>query len=120
VEILLTETVTGLLTNVVRHAQASRVTIRLRTVGAMAQVEVTDDGDGFDPDAVGAGHHGLALMRQRAALAKAEFAVDSGPGRGTTIRLEVPVRTVGPLRTTILPAPAIAPADDPELTPVPA
>lgn len=119
VEILLTETVTGLLTNVVRHAEASRVTIRLRTVGSMAVAEVSDDGVGFDPDGVGAGHHGLALMRQRAALAKGEFVVDSRLTGGTTIRLEVPVRTVGLLPTTPSSAPS-APADDAVLSPVPA
>jgi len=97
VEILLTETVTGLLTNVVRHAGATRVTIRLHMVGSTAVAEVSDDGVGFDPGGVGAGHHGLALMRQRAALANGEFAVDSRRGGGTTTRLEVPVRTVGPL-----------------------
>lgn len=119
VEILLTETVTGLLSNVVRHAHASRVTIRLRTVGSMAVAEVCDDGIGFDPDGVGAGHHGLALMRQRAALAKGEFAVNSRPGEGTAIRLEVPLRTASPLPVLTGPATTV-PADDLPLSPVPA
>jgi signal transduction histidine kinase len=95
VEILLTETVTGLLTNVVRHARASMVRVRVANEEGLVVAEVSDDGVGFDPDAVGAGHHGLALVRQRAAIANGRFSVTSAPGLGTTIRLEVPAGTTG-------------------------
>jgi signal transduction histidine kinase len=90
VEILLTETVMGLLANVVRHARASRVWVCLATEGSMVTAEVGDDGVGFDPVQVGAGHHGLALMRQRVAIVHGSFSIDSAPGRGTTVRVSVP------------------------------
>jgi signal transduction histidine kinase len=90
VEILLTETITGLLTNVVRHARATNVSIRLASNGDTVLAEVVDDGVGFDPASVGSGHQGLALMRHRAMVANGRFSVDSRPGCGTVVRLEVP------------------------------
>ena len=51
-------------------------------------LRVTDDGRGFDPDAVGAGHYGLVGMRERAGLLGGSLLVDSRPGR-TSVRLEV-------------------------------
>ena len=52
-------------------------------------LKVTDDGSGFDVSGVSAGL-GLASMRQRAAAAGGTVQVDSAPGQGTTVRLEVP------------------------------
>lgn len=93
VEILLTETITGLLTNVVRHAQASSASIRVCSEDGSVIAEVCDDGVGFDPDDVGAGHHGLVLMRQRAEIAQGEFRIDSGED-GTKVYVRVPTGTV--------------------------
>ncbi|MPZ87200.1 MAG: hypothetical protein GEU81_03805 [Nitriliruptorales bacterium] len=90
-EILLAETILGCLTNVARHARASSVRVRLRSNDSYALVDVIDDGVGFDPRKVGGGHHGLALMRQRAALVHGRFVIDSLPGEGTTVHLHVPV-----------------------------
>jgi two-component system sensor histidine kinase DegS len=50
-----------------------------------------DDGCGFDPAAVSGSHHGLALMAQRVELARGTFMVTSAPGRGTRVRMEVPI-----------------------------
>lgn len=91
VEILLMETVRGCLTNVARHSGAESVEIVLDVNQAKAQLEVLDDGTGFDPAAVAAGHHGLALMGQRVELARGRFAVMSAPGAGTRVQVEVPV-----------------------------
>jgi signal transduction histidine kinase len=78
------------LTNVVKHAGASRVSILLqRKRGAVVAV-VEDDGSGFDPDATREDALGLAGMRERLALVGGKLQVESSPGRGTTIAAEVP------------------------------
>jgi signal transduction histidine kinase len=78
------------LTNVVKHAGASRVSILLqRKQGAVVAV-VEDDGSGFDPDATREDALGLAGMRERLALVGGKLQVESSPGRGTTIAAEVP------------------------------
>lgn len=74
------------LTNVRRHAQASRACVRLRRVGAQVVLEVEDDGAGFDPRRpVGADSLGLAGMRERMALIGGDVHVDSALGRGTRV-----------------------------------
>ncbi|MDQ3973567.1 MAG: histidine kinase [Actinomycetota bacterium] len=91
VEITLLETVRGCLANVARHADARRVDIRLRVEGPTISATVRDDGRGFDAHAVPASRQGLALMAQRVELARGTFEVDSAPGRGTRVHVEVPL-----------------------------
>jgi NarL family two-component system sensor histidine kinase YdfH len=81
------------LTNVARHAQASHVWIRLTSGNGCLEVEVRDDGVGFDPAAVAAqsGHYGLLGVRERARLAGGTLVVESAPRKGTTLRLSVPL-----------------------------
>jgi signal transduction histidine kinase len=75
------------LSNVARHASASRATVVLESDDdGTLRLELEDDGRGFDPGASPAhGHHGLANMRARADALGARFALDSAPGRGTRI-----------------------------------
>ena len=91
VEILVLETVRGCLANVARHASASTVGVAMKVEDSMLKVHVVDDGCGFDPTRVEAGHHGLDLMARRVELARGRFAVDSTFGSGTAVRLQVPV-----------------------------
>ena len=63
--------------------------VRFSDGDAGLDLQVTDDGRGFDPDAVGDGHYGLVGMRERANLLGGSLLVDSHPGR-TSVRLEVP------------------------------
>lgn len=72
------------LSNVVRHARASSVTLTLRRVGTRTVLRVSDDGVGFTPprDAAGMGFAGMA---QRAAGIGARLEVTSRPGAGTRI-----------------------------------
>jgi signal transduction histidine kinase len=91
VEILVLDTVRGCLANVVSHSGASMVEVRLEVDERAIVVDVRDDGAGFDPSAVPAGHHGLVLMAQRVELARGRFSVTSGPGQGAHVRIEVPV-----------------------------
>jgi signal transduction histidine kinase len=79
------------LTNVVKHAQARRVSILLtRTNGAVKAV-VEDDGKGFDPEKT-TGGFGLVGMRERLALLGGRLEVESARGAGTTVAAEVPVQ----------------------------
>jgi signal transduction histidine kinase len=91
VEILVLETVRGCLTNVARHAGATSVRVGVKCNDSSLHAMVCDDGSGFDPDAVPAGHHGLSLMAQRVELARGRFGIDSAPGRGTCVSMEVPL-----------------------------
>jgi two-component system NarL family sensor kinase len=79
--------------NVVKHARASTVTVRLRAAGGGTTLEVGDDGQGFSTDELRRrqqdGHVGLALLEERVADAGATIGIVSAPGRGTTIRLHL-------------------------------
>lgn len=79
--------------NALRHAGASRVEVTLTRHGTSgALLSVRDDGHGFDPSAVRrAGRHlGLVSMRDRAAGVGGALTVESAPGKGTVIEMEVP------------------------------
>lgn len=91
VETLVLETVRGCLGNVARHAGAARVGVDVAVRDGMLCARVEDDGVGFDPEEIGPGHHGLALMTQRVELARGRLRIDSVPGKGTRVDLEVPV-----------------------------
>ena len=77
------------LTNVIRHAEATRVEIELVEAEGQLRVRVTDDGSGFDPEGDPAGF-GLLGMRERLGLVGGVVAVESAPGAGTTVRAAVP------------------------------
>jgi signal transduction histidine kinase len=74
------------LTNVVKHAGASRVTIGVRPRDGGVDVTVSDDGAGFDPGAPHEGY-GIAGMYERAELANGTLAIASRPGAGTTVHV---------------------------------
>ncbi|OEU88495.1 diguanylate cyclase [Streptomyces abyssalis] len=78
--------------NALRHAAASHVGVTLAYGSTGARLRVTDDGRGFDPQAVRkAGRHlGLVSMRDRAGGVGGALTVESGPGKGAVVELEVP------------------------------
>jgi len=78
------------LNNVLKHAHASRVTVRLDAVDGRASLEVADDGVGFEPALRGVGGYGLSGMRERVERLGGTLAVESAPGAGTRVRAEVP------------------------------
>jgi two-component system NarL family sensor kinase len=81
------------LRNVVNHADASTVQLRIADAGPHELlVHVADDGVGFEPSEVPArnGHVGLALMRDLVEQAGGRLAIASAPGAGTVIRAHVP------------------------------
>jgi len=82
------------LANVARHARARNASVRVTRDRAALVVEIEDDGVGFDTSARVEGL-GLRNMRQRAFSAGGWITVESVPGHGTSIRVELPVRTPG-------------------------
>ncbi|MBO4259246.1 GAF domain-containing sensor histidine kinase [Streptomyces griseorubiginosus] len=78
--------------NALRHSAAQHVRVTLARHGTGTLLRVTDDGTGFDPKAVRrAGRHlGLVSMRDRASGVGGTLTVESAPGKGTTIEMEVP------------------------------
>ncbi len=84
------------LTNVARHARASRVEVSLKALEGWLELKVKDDGQGFVPAEIGegggpGGGWGLAGMRERASLLGGRLQIESTPGRGTTLTLRLPL-----------------------------
>jgi signal transduction histidine kinase len=88
------------LSNAVKHADAERIVLSLRRVGDSMVLGCTDDGKGFDleasrsaraGDAEGAQHFGLSSVAERCAMIEASLRVESVPGRGTTVLVELPL-----------------------------
>lgn len=80
------------LANVVKHSEATQVVVRLARTDGWLTLNVTDDGQGFDPSGpMSAERRGLRNLRSRAATAGGEIRIESGPGQGTAVTLRVPV-----------------------------
>jgi hypothetical protein len=90
-EIALFRVVQEALTNIVKHARAGAVTISLRPEPGLVTLTVADDGAGFDGEARAmAAGMGMASMRERAEAVGARARIESAPGRGTRVIVEVP------------------------------
>jgi signal transduction histidine kinase len=83
--------------NARRHAQAENIWVRLKYLeGDLALFEIQDDGTGFDPSSLntgydGRGSHGMVNMRERTELINGVLQVNSAPGSGTRIQVEIPL-----------------------------
>jgi PAS domain S-box-containing protein len=77
------------LNNVLKHAHAARVVVELRGRDGMAVLSVTDDGQGFDPEAVCQGGLGLISMRQRAEQMRGTLTIGSSAAQGTRVAVAV-------------------------------
>jgi signal transduction histidine kinase len=97
VQILLYRVAMQALANVREHAEANRVDITVASDAQRVTMDVTDDGRGFDVGVVESddrpGHIGLRVMRDRAQALGGQVTILSTPGDGTTVRVEVPIRT---------------------------
>jgi signal transduction histidine kinase len=80
------------LRNVVQHSRAQHVVVAMRPAESGTVITIDDDGVGFSPekDPIEPGHMGLSLLSDMATAAGAVVFIRSAPGKGTTIRLEVP------------------------------
>ena len=93
VEVHLQRVIQEALTNVRRHADASRVEVHLRQSAAGWNLMVMDDGAGFDYDqlsTVRQESYGLSTMRERVESIGGRFSIDSRPGAGTRVNAFVP------------------------------
>jgi signal transduction histidine kinase len=96
VESLLFRASQEVIRNIAVHAGAENVVVRVAVDDSKAVLEIRDDGKGFTPEMERAaredGHFGLQLLSDVARAADGSLEVDSSPGEGTRIRLEVPLR----------------------------
>ena len=80
------------LTNVVRHANASRVEARLEKIGGHLVFQIQDNGSGFDSEELkGRKSLGITGMRERALLLNGELKIEGRPGQGTSLTLRIPL-----------------------------
>ncbi|MCA4046065.1 sensor histidine kinase, partial [Pseudomonas aeruginosa] len=85
------------LTNVMRHAEAHTVQLRLLREGDELCLSVSDDGRGFDVATVGRGSSfGLVGMRERVLMMGGTLDIDSAPGEGTTLSVRIPLGVASP------------------------
>jgi two-component system NarL family sensor kinase len=91
VEVALYRVCQEALTNVARHAHASRVTVWLVATPEAVRLAVQDDGRGFDPSRVGEDRHGIVGMRERAEMIGGFLKLERGPEGGTRVEVEVPL-----------------------------
>lgn len=97
------------LTNVIKHARATRVSVALDTGEAALTLRIQDNGTGFVPvrlPSPGDNHFGLLGMSERAKRLAGRVSIDSAPGRGTLVTVEIPLEA----------PPSPAPASGDELT----
>nr|WP_245363320.1 sensor histidine kinase [Cohnella thailandensis] len=80
------------LTNIAKHAEASRVWVRVHQIRSMLIIEIRDNGIGFNTATIGKslGHYGLVGMQERVRIIGGSFEIESG-SEGTLIRIQVPL-----------------------------
>lgn len=84
------------LTNIARHAQASRASVLVQQRDDQIIAIIEDDGRGFSPEKVSHRRLGLAGMQERAELLGGQLTVESAPGQGTTIFVRLPLEAAPP------------------------
>jgi signal transduction histidine kinase len=92
VEVQVNRIIQEALTNVRKHAEAKHVWVRFERNDNHVRIRIEDDGIGFDPANLkrnGAQHFGLQIMRERAESVGGELEIDSRPGAGTQVLLQV-------------------------------
>ena len=81
------------LANAEKHARASRIAVSLTYTGDVVLLDVRDDGAGFDPASPACGDgtgFGLQAMRQRVRRVAGMFVLESAPGEGTAVNVQLP------------------------------
>jgi len=83
------------MTNIRKHAQARHVLILLCSEARMLEIRIKDDGCGFNREQMQGqrGHHGIAIMQERARQIHARLKFDSAPQSGTTVSIDVPIQS---------------------------
>ncbi len=81
------------LTNACRHSQSAKIRVHLHQACQKVLLEVRDWGVGFDLNAIPPGHFGLEGIRERVRLLGGQLKIDTAPGCGTLLRVELPLLT---------------------------
>jgi signal transduction histidine kinase len=78
------------ITNIIKHAQASEVHMQLDWADRILSITIEDNGKGFDPKTI---EHGVGLdsMRSRTEDLNGTFTLDTAPGKGSTLFMEIPI-----------------------------
>lgn len=79
------------LTNALKHARASRITLQLITTPDRVELKIEDDGRGFDPSQIPPGHYGLIGLNERVRLLGGQVELRSCPGEGVQLYVSVPL-----------------------------
>ncbi len=79
------------LTNIVRHARAQRVQLRLNITSQQIRLYIEDDGCGFDPAQLPKDRYGLVGLNERARLLDGQLKLESSPGKGTRLEVTIPL-----------------------------
>ena len=85
------------LTNVVRHAHARNAAVQIAKISGAARLEIRDDGQSFPAERLLAsktGRLGLLGMRERVEMVGGHFSIESAPGKGTIVSVEIPFAVV--------------------------
>ena len=77
--------------NIHQHAAAALVKIAIFYEPHWLKLEITDDGRGFDPNMIKKGRYGLVGINERVKLLQGEFVIQSSPGSGTRLQIEIPL-----------------------------
>lgn len=98
------------LTNIAKHASPTVVTVDVDFVEDGMTMRIVDDGAGFDLSKTPKHHYGLINMRERARKAKGTVDIDSSPGNGTRVQLDIKIHPAGTPLQGALAASASAPS----------
>lgn len=91
VEIGMYRIVQEALTNVLHHAHAQQASVQMIALPEQIELTITDDGCGFDPTMIAAGHYGLIGINERVNLLGGKVVVISSPGEGTQLEVTIPL-----------------------------
>jgi two-component system, NarL family, sensor histidine kinase YdfH len=77
--------------NIAHHADASQVSLEATVKDNLAMVVVKDNGKGFNPDHIPAGHYGILGVRERLRLVGGQLEIESSPEKGTILTIQIPI-----------------------------
>ncbi|MEY2598343.1 MAG: hypothetical protein RLZZ142_602 [Verrucomicrobiota bacterium] len=80
------------LNNTAKHASASKIRLAVTTSPSLLQIELSDNGQGFEPSSIAASSNGLQNMRQRLQSLGGSCTLSSTPGEGTSLRFSLPLQ----------------------------
>ena len=87
----LVRTVTEALTNIANHAHAHNVNVNVEMKDKTLLLTIQDDGQGFDASTIPSGHYGILGIKERVRLVNGSFEIQSENGKGTTLKIEIPL-----------------------------